>query len=290
MVPVDPNASLDLLQSELTLARIQLEPTLGDRNALDFEQIRIDYLRMQQDLEISKVNLERAEKVFKRNEQALKDKLITEDVYDLSLNERDMWRNDVAGKTAALAQIKQRMELLSPIAETMPTGTNGVMDKLLSNADTRLKDAYSNAAPYVLRAPVSGMIQSLNRSAGEYSTEGEPLMVICKERADRIVAYLRQPYVVEPQLGQSVEVVTRALRRQRFTTQVTHVGAQMEILTNSLAFIKPGAMVDSGLPVILQVPETVEIRPGEIVDLIFLDEGQSSEKPVMPLTTTKEKQ
>jgi hypothetical protein len=41
------------------------------------------------------------------------------------------------------------------------------------------------------------------------------------------------------------------------------------MITNSLAFIKTGSLVDAGLPVIVSIPPGLSIRPGEVLDLNF---------------------
>ena len=66
-----------------------------------------------------------------------------------------------------------------------------------------------------------------------------------------------------------VEVLTRSRVRKRFLSEVRQVGAQLEMITNSLAFLRPGLLVDAGLPIVVDVPDHVNIRPGETVDLIF---------------------
>jgi hypothetical protein len=65
------------------------------------------------------------------------------------------------------------------------------------------------------------------------------------------------------------EILTRTRKRQRFTSKISEIGAQIETITNSLAFIKQGSMVDEGLPVVFLVPMDAHIRPGEIVDVIL---------------------
>ena len=65
------------------------------------------------------------------------------------------------------------------------------------------------------------------------------------------------------------EILTRTRKRQRFMSKVSEVGAQIETITKSLAFIKQGSMVDEGLPVVFPVPMDAHIRPGEIVDVVL---------------------
>jgi hypothetical protein len=64
-----------------------------------------------------------------------------------------------------------------------------------------------------------------------------------------------------------VTVVTRAGSRQQFSLSVTHIGAQVEVITNVLAFVHQGTLVDVGLPIVMDLPVHSRIRPGELVDL-----------------------
>ena len=44
-------------------------------------------------------------------------------------------------------------------------------------------------------------------------------------------------------------------------------GQSREVITNVLAMVRQGALVDVGLPVVVGLPVENRIRPGEIVDL-----------------------
>jgi hypothetical protein len=83
---------------------------------------------------------------------------------------------------------------------------------------------------------------------------------------------------VEPEVGLTAEILTRNRKRQRFTSRIAEVGAQVEAITNSLAFIRTGALVDEGLPIVLEVPPNVHIRPGEVVDVVLKPISSSSQE------------
>src|SRR5687768_8867403 len=50
LLPRDPGAELDLLQSQVSIARLRLEPSVADRNAMNFEGVRVDLLRTKSEL------------------------------------------------------------------------------------------------------------------------------------------------------------------------------------------------------------------------------------------------
>jgi len=111
------------------------------------------------------------------------------------------------------------------------------------------------------------MVSFVHRRAGENVTDGEPLVTVQALQAERIVGYLRQPFPFEPEIGMKVEIKTRALKPQVASSEIQHVGAQLEPITNALSIVRPGKLADFGLPVVVSLPSGFLLRPGEVVDL-----------------------
>ena len=272
LAPVDPRSKLDLIQSELQLARLRLEPSIPDQNALDYERVRLDWLRLKEEMAMAKVNLDLWESMLRRNEILLPDKLVTRDIYETSLSTRNLYQAEITTKSNAIVEVERSLEQLRGLGVPESPGTNQSTVEVIARLESRLAAAATNWLPTTLTAPISGMVQVIYRHSAEYVVEGEPLMTISSGRSDRVIAYLRQPYPLDPEIGMEAEILTRNRKRQRFTTKISEVGAQIEIITNSLAFIKQGSMVDEGLPVVFPVPVDANIRPGEIVDVILKPE------------------
>ncbi|HKQ37568.1 MAG TPA: HlyD family efflux transporter periplasmic adaptor subunit [Verrucomicrobiae bacterium] len=265
ILPLDPDAQLDLLQSELQLTRLRLEPSTADQNALNFEQVRVDALRLKQELAMARVNLERAESALQRNQALLKEQLVSQDLYEITLRDRDFYTAELKEKTASLAEIESRLAQLRSVGEPQFPGTNQLMTSLIERLEKRLAVVETNWSSLTLFAPISGRVHMIARQDNEFVVEGEPLVMIASPQSDRIVAYLRQPFKVDPHPGMTVDVVLQNQPGQKFTTRITQVGAQLEAITNGLAFVQQGALVDMGLPIILSVPSQVHLRPGEMV-------------------------
>jgi multidrug resistance efflux pump len=238
---------------------------------MNFEQIRVDLLQTKSELAMARVNLARAANEVRRNTPLFHEKLVSEDLYDISVKTRDMYQAEVTAKTDAVAEIERRMAELQPLATPTSPGLAGI--DLLQESVNRLEQSQrkvaTNWAALVLRAPISGMVNLIHRREGEYVVDGEPLFVINSQWADRIVGYLRQPYPVDPQVGMAVRVSTREYKSRNFSSEISQVGAQLETITNSLAYIRQGSLVDAGLPVVIEIPKGLKIRPGESVDLVF---------------------
>ena len=264
--PVDPRARLDLLQTELQLARMRMEPSVAQQNAMNFERIRVEYLRFKQEVAVAKINLERAENQLRRDSQLFTEKLLAEDLYDLTLKTRDMYKAEVEEKGAAVVEIESRLKQLRSLGEPALAAETSVPD-VLSRLEAEQALAQTNWAPITLFAPIDGMIQTVYRQQSEFVLDGEPLIMINSQHSEHVVGYLRQPYSFQPEVGMKVQVTTREQKRQRFLSEIVQVGAQVEVITNALAFIRQGSLVDAGLPIIVQIPSFVKVRPGEMVDI-----------------------
>jgi multidrug resistance efflux pump len=269
IIPNDPRMEMDLLQTEMTLARLQVQPTIAEENAMNFEQIRVDLLRTKAELAVAKVNLERLENQVRRSEPLFKEKLVSEDLYDLALKTRDMYAVEVFEKSNAVAQIERRVGELQTLGLPQANATNSLLAATVSRLRGLQAAAITNWGPITLRAPISGMVTFISRRDGECAIEGEPILYLSSPTSDRIVGYLRQPYPMQPEIGLDVVMTTREREPRKFTGKITEIGAQVEVITNALAFVKPGTLVDAGLPIIVSIPRGVNLRPGEIVDLSF---------------------
>jgi multidrug resistance efflux pump len=290
VMPVDVRADFDLLRSFFEMARVRSQSSLAEDNAMSFERIRVEMLKTKSELAIARVKLEQAERDVARNAPLYREQLVSEDIYELSVNTRDALKAEVEEKATAITQIGRRLEQLRPIGE--PDAVSALRDEVVEGELlTRLEAAQATAAknlePLTLVAPIGGMVTVPQRQAGEFVLPGEPLLSINALRSDRVVAYLRQPYRLDPKVGMPVQVTTRTHTRQVFSSRVSQVGAHLEILTNSIAYLRPGSVVDAGLPIIVEVPDGINIRPGEVVDVVITEPpGEPSSSAPSARTTT----
>src|SRR6185503_17724062 len=103
----------------------------------------------------------------------------------------------------------------------VPAQSNDLAQVLIRQLEDMRDAAVTNWAPIVLRAPISGMVNLVYRQQGENVVEGEPLIVINGDWADRIVGYLRQPYALEPAVGTPVHISTRERKSLKFWTEIS---------------------------------------------------------------------
>ena len=265
--PVDPQVPLDFLQAELQLARLEQEPSLAAQNAMNYERVRVEMLRLRVEVAETRINLRRAENELQRNQRLHEQRLLSDDLYDLSLQTRDALAAEVGEKAKAVEEMEGRLKKLQLLGDPDTPGVDDKAQALLSRLEKARTATATNWGPVTLRAPISGMVSYINRQPGEYVLEGEPFVAVHSLWSDRVVCYLRQPHPLDPDVVQKVRITTRTAERQQFWTTVSHVGAQVEVITNTLAFVRQGALVDVGLPVIVNLPPETRIRPGEVVDM-----------------------
>lgn len=262
----DPSADFEALRTSIDLARLRSTPTQSESHAVDLEQLRLDLFRTRSDLATARVRLDHAERDLARNKALFDQKLLSEDLYDLSRSTRDLHEAEVQQKQHTLSLMEARLQTLedTSLARTGVLAADAIIERYAAQLPT-----LTNRAPLTLVAPASGTLGRFLRTPGEFVLEGEPLVVIQSDRADHLVGYLRQPFNFEPAAGLSVECRRRSAGRERFASEIIHVSAQYEIITNALALVRDGVLLDTGLPVVIGVPEGIHIRPGELVDVLI---------------------
>ena len=278
--PADPRIQFDLFRSELEIARIRLQPSIAEGNAMNYERVRVELLRTKSELAVAKEKLALAERDLQRNTPLFHEKLVSEAIYDLSLKTRDMHKVEVEEKTKAVMEIEKWLEDLSGLGDPLSARASEAQSSLLAELQRAYVSAATNLAPITLVAPITGMVGQIQRQPGEYVVAGEPLIIINSLWSDRVVGYLRQPYRIDPEVGMPVLVTTRTHQHEKFWTQIAQVGTHIEIITNSLAYLKMGAVVDEGLPIVVDLPPNAKIRSGEIVDLLIRPKPGSTDPAV----------
>lgn len=273
LMPTDPRTALSAVQSELDVLRARLDSYLTrQRNATDYEKLRLDWLGQRVDLATARANWQGARDALYRDKSLHAQKLISDDIYELAETLENALSAEVLERSNLVQQTESGMQTL--IAANAPTATNdfaATLDAAIQAEEQKLKTvAGSGAAPVTLVAPMDGMVSFIYHQAGENIPEGDPIMVISGTRPERIVAYLRQPVAFEPKVGETVQVRTRTLQRQMSLARIASVGAQFEPITNSLAIAHPYGMIDYGLPVEVTLPPGLNLRPGETVDLALM--------------------
>jgi HlyD family secretion protein len=254
-------ASLGVIQADLQLLRARMA---GDRqrNELDYEQLRLDWMSQRVALAMARVNLQNAQREFTRAERLHEQNLISEEAFDLARTVRDSLETEVAEKNQLVSEMSKSLELFRPVA---PEHTeNDPISIALAANEEQLRFSEQ------LRAPVDGMVSVIYRRPGEKVVAGEPIVTISPLKSDRIVGYIREPILMEPKVGMPVQVRTRGSNRQIGEGTIMRIGSDLEVVSAGLQLRSTNDYpAERGLAFLVDVPPGMAVRPGEIVDLFL---------------------
>lgn len=263
-------ATLAVVKAEID--ELQLNAIVGkQRTALDYVQLRIDWMRQRAELAIGRANLQLAEIELERNLALLKDKLISQSVFDLAQATRDAWNGQVNELNKLVVEGEQSFKELNPSA-SLETITDDPRAAAINLKEARLRQIEAELSPVPLRASIDGVITAVHFRSGESVTAGQPIVSIASVQPVRIVGYMRSPNPGEPKVGTKVEVRSRVGKREVGIAQITEVGTQLEVPPLALASSANPPNTELGLPIEVSLPANLAIRPGELVDLTLVSQ------------------
>ncbi len=265
-------ASLAVIQAEIDQLRVTQQPiTAKQRIAMDYSQLRLDWMRQRAELAMAKANLQFAETDFRRTEELFKDKIVSERVYDQAKAAQDRLQSQVDELSKLAADQEHNLDQLQLTNSVeLSTVTEEPLQAAIAAEASKLQLTEAELSPITLRASVDGMVDVIHHRPGEAVTAGESIVSIAPFNAVRIIGYLRPPILEDPQVGARVEVRTRGPRQQSAIAEIIEVGNQFEPLPLALQMPVRLANAELGLPLCISVPPNLKIRPGELVDLRLL--------------------
>lgn len=269
--PKDTRAELDLLGSDLQIARLQLEPSLEEETQFNVDRIQLELLRLRSDHSVARVSLQRAEIELQRSKVLHEEKLLSDMAFELVEKARDLLVAEINEKERSIQILEKRTaDLHRSASSRFPSnpafGTNATHAALAQLRSLR-DAAATNFAPKTLTAPIAGMIGALYKQPGEALLEGDSILLINSLWSERVIGYLRHPFPPLPQLGREVMLTTQERNPRKVRGLISHIGAQVVPITNALATVVQGKLMDVGLPIVIDIPIEARIRPGEMMTI-----------------------
>jgi membrane fusion protein (multidrug efflux system) len=273
VLPADPQAlaaALAVIQADIQALRQSLEPMVQmQRNAINFDQLRLEWMRQRAELGAQNAWLIYAEFELRRNEELAKTTLVAPNVVENARAYRDSCRAEVEQLKTLVAEGERSLVALTNGADFTQLA-DSPMRAAVAAQEARLRQAETDLGPVLLVAPIDGVVSSLSCRVGEAVAAGQVIVTIASSEAPRIVGYLRAPLGVEPRVGMKVEVRTRSLPRQRGVAEVVQVGNQFEPIPSILFGGINSTNSQVGLALGISLPPSPRLRPGELIDLILL--------------------
>jgi multidrug resistance efflux pump len=262
-------ADLEVVTSTLVAATEKLRAELGqsaDRNLVNYQGLRLDWLRRNVELASARVEQQLAESEYQRYAALHANHTVSDAEFELRRANRDALKDKVTG----LERLSRELE--SEIARLQPGGgAASPIDRAISAAAAaQEKQLAALAEASRLRAPMDGFVSAIFKRPGENALLGEPVLSIGASHASRIVAYVRQPLHAPPQVGDLVDVQLRRSPRTKAAALVLRVGAQLEPIDPLLLpgpADAPRRVTELGLPLLIEIPARLTLTPGEIVTL-----------------------
>lgn len=261
-------ASLAVVRAEIE--EFQLDAVVGkQRAAVDYVQLRIDWMRQRAELASARANLRLAEIELDRNQRLLDDKLVSQSEFDIARATRDGLLGQVDELAKLVAEGEQSFKNINP-TESLEKITGDPITAAINLKEARLREIEAELSPVQLRASIDGVITAVYFRSGESVTAGVPIISIASVQPIRIVGYIRSPEPGEPKIGSKVEVRSRLGKREVGIAQITEVGTQLEVPPLVLASSATPPNTELGLPIEVSLPANLAIRPGELVDLTLV--------------------
>ena len=262
-------SSLAVIQAEIEALRVNLKPVVvQQRNAMDYAQLRLDWMKQRAQWASARVNLDLAEVEYRRMDALFKDKIVAERVYEQAKASRDRFQQEVneLGKLVAEGETNLQSLQVTNAAEISKVSTDPLV-AAIAVQESKLRLTEAELSPLTVRAPIDGTVTTIFHRAGEAVTAGQPIVAIATLNPVRIVGYLRVPLAAQPTVGMEVQVRTRGLRPEQGKASVTEVGTQLESVPATLLGPINFANIVQGLPVDISLPVNLKILPGELVDI-----------------------
>ncbi len=280
--PEDSRAELEFMRNQLSLQQTGLDPqSEARRAAVDYQKLRLSWLQQKVDLVTARINLQFAASDLERAEKLLETNAITGRVFEARLKARDGFSAEVEEREKLVAELGRELDALkTPEVSGVSVGEDPLAELLRLQKD-RMLAIEKNLGLSSLVAPMDGMVVELSRLRGETVLAGETILRIEAGHSEKIVGYLKQPLAIEPKVGMAVEVRTRTQMRQTGLGELRHIGVGFEPAVQrgvrtggALLPIGPVGAVSEvpqelGLPIEVSLPVGMNVRPGEVVDLVL---------------------
>lgn len=267
-------ANPKVVEASLLVVRAEIEAMKQDgsvnsrqqRGAIDYVQLRLDWMQQRAALATSKVNLQLAEAELRRASDLFKDKLLSESERDIAQANRDGLKDQTAELEKLIAEGEQAFKNVDPTGDISKV-TDDPARAVMALQEAKLRQIEAELSPITLRASMDGVVTAIFYRSGESVTAGQPIVSIASVQPVRIVGYLKSPSLDEPKVGMKVEVRLRGGQREVGIAQIIEVGTQLEVPPLALASSARPPNTELGLPVEISLPANLSIRPGELLDL-----------------------
>lgn len=276
-------AELTAVEADLRLmqARMNLDKT---RNLDSYSRLRVQLQLEQLNLDLARIRLQQAEGELARTKKLLDDQIIARGPgatrndfgYDVALRDRDLLRAEITAREKSVSELQTGVRRLEAAGAAREEPADTAIEQAIVAQREKVQRLEK---PIVLRSPINGFVSVINHLPGSKITAGETILVVSAEKSTRILAWVRQPVTERPQVGDIVEVRRSILGQPAFETTILKVGRQLEQINPTAVTLNDALQrAEFGLPLIVHVPEKLDLIPGETVQMHVIKRAFSTGK------------
>lgn len=189
-------------------------------------------------------------------------------------HQRNMLAEKAKGEESLLAASRTQLADTLKRIEAYKTFEMGDVNKQIAPFEAaieaqekKIAELQQHIASLEIRSPFRGRVVAIHRHPGQLIRAGEPLMTIADEHGGHIKCYIRQDQRIAPEVGMRVEVRPRMPGSKAAESVIEIIGPQLEQVPHHL--LHDPRSPEWGLPVHIVMPPQMNLRPGELVDLLF---------------------
>ena len=286
---------LETLQAQLSVARSQVfaagaqmaQDLMTERNqyqqnkadhAVRKSQLQIDILNYDIAISVNRIEVKRIDSLresrIKLNEGRTEPYVPLEEIRQLNFEKQkaqETIESNQRAKQDALAELKTLGEFPEgPSTETWRKTWIKVrepLEKQLAVWQAEIAEIDAQIETLEVVAPIDGTVALIYGAVDQNIQAGAPIVTIASDEGRYLVAYIRRRQRLRATEGMKVTIRTRHPGSAPVEAIVQTVGSQVEPVP-AHQLNDPGKP-EWGVPVRLSMPESLSLRPGEIVDVIF---------------------
>jgi multidrug efflux pump subunit AcrA (membrane-fusion protein) len=279
-------------ESDRTISRIARMRTFD----VDIENARIQILSLRSQIASDRILLEDLAAQVKDTRNLVEQKALApyeqekaQVQYDVLAKKIDENKNLLEQAKSDLEQARQRRDEYTKNNPFNPSVDDAlevirkkiaVQENLMKGVNAQL-DALMASESLEVKAPIDGIVIPIQQQAnearllrpgekiigrpGEVVTAGEPILGIAEARPKEIIAYIGERLLGQLQANMPVELIKEREPPQIARSQITQIGPTMELMPERM-WLNPN-IPQWGRPVLIEIPEGLELIPGEMVGI-----------------------
>jgi multidrug resistance efflux pump len=278
------SAEIQHLQAELlpTKERLLSEATERETNIIadqrrfnvDVENVRLRILELKTLIETDRITAEDLALEVKIVEGLLEQDAVSPYELQKAKTQYNILAQKIEGSQRLLSQaeqnLKQSQQRQNEYAKLRPQHPSAdsaltVIQKAIEVQEQRIKELIARREVLVLKSPIDGMVNHIQKGPGETILPGESILSITELIPREIVAYAdeNQAGLIEKRMA--VELVKNSNPAQIARSQIVHLSSTIELIPQRL-WRSPN-VAQWGRAMIIKIPPGLKLLPGETVGI-----------------------